>query len=310
MPDRSDKERIFYFEDPRFVLVEPKGDKATCENVMVELRRRRDDLLKQSPEESDSLKAVTDVVWNVLADYFHGKVEHIPVRLSVRLMGNGINTGAYSDAFGTVSEAEILVRDFSAIQIDSLRFIQLLKLILHEAYHSTAIRRLKVSTVGTNVAVNILSEGVHSDPNSAGAFEEGLAVFFENETYKRLIAHLPSDGVAHFSRAVAGPLLKDNERLECIVVVNAEALGPYSSNYGTAIMPYSACLELVELLAKEIPNFLILVEQSRVDNKPLGLARAIEARFGDGSFRNLLTSRMEQASELLGFFKGRLTVHS
>lgn len=310
MPDRSGKERIFYFEDPRFVLVESQGDKATCEHVMVELRRRRDALLKQSPEESDSLRAVTDMVWNALVEYFQGKVAHTPVRLPVRLLGSDINTGAYSDAFGTVSEAEILVRDFSAIQIDSLRFIQLLKLILHEAYHSTAIRRLNVQTAGTGIAVNILSEGVHSDPNLAGAFEEGLAVFFENEMYKRLIANLPSDGVAHFSRAVAVHPLKDNERLECILVVNAEALGPYSSNYGTAIMPYSACLELVELLATEIPNFLILVEQARVDNKPLGLARAVEARFGDGSFRNLLTSTMEQASELLDFFKDRLTVRS
>ena len=63
-----------------------------------------------------------------------------------------------------------------------------------------------------------------------------------------------------------------------------------------------ACKEsydLVQFIASRIPDFYALVEQSRVERRPLKLARAIEDEFGEGSFSTLTTAFMQDSEKLL-----------
>ena len=56
---------------------------------------------------------------------------------------------------------------------------------------------------------------------------------------------------------------------------------------------------LTEKMLKEIPDFFKLVEHARINGETLALARAVEKRFGRGSYKKIFSTGEEDALKVL-----------
>ncbi len=169
-----------------------------------------------------------------------------------------------------------------------IKQLEVLKIVAHEIYHGLAQTSIDVSVSieedeekNSQEKINVYTRHGASYDQSPGeskryAFEEGLATVFEGKMLRKLETLFPE-----------GTVLKKAEEQP------REELLQY----------YDDSRELAQYVASEIDNFRFLVEQARLENKTLPLARAVEKRFGKGAYRRLTAAEIEEAADVLNEFQ-------
>ena len=143
-----------------------------------------------------------------------------------------------------------------------------------------------------------IDEGVsYSTKNEPLLFEEGMASLFE-ESITPKIKELFSDDTRSEYDELVQIALENIEEPELsdefdINIRQVEGGMQYSSSQ------YSGSRKVVKYLKTEIDGFLVLVENARIKRHTLPLARAIEKRFGKGSYRRLTTAHAIEANQVL-----------
>lgn len=183
-----------------------------------------------------------------------------------------------------------------ALENPKLRQLVFLKALAHELYHSTAMASFTIRetiTIGGGVSYD-----AKDDPL---LFEEGMASLFE-ESMTPKIKKLFSEEISNEYDDIVQEALDNIEEPELsdeydIHLFQAEDIMTFSSS------EYSGSRRVVKYLITEIENFLVLVENARIKRHTLPLARAIEDRFGKGSYRRLTTAPTSDADQVLSELK-------
>ena len=216
------------------------------------------------------------------------------------------------DAIGinSVSHFKISAKEFLNIENMSLRHIKVFRTMIHESYHNTATASFDASSGDKNFLIEHNGQGVSyaSQKNTYGhAFEEGLAVDFELSVFDQVKKDIfSSEFLANYDKFILQHSIDAYEDLPS----GAEKylnIKEFSSDQKKGVEEiitsfneeYFNSYKLVCFLKEEIPNFLNLVEKARIERRSLGLVRAIEERFGEGSYRKITTVNTKESSDLL-----------
>lgn len=140
------------------------------------------------------------------------------------------------------------------------------------------------------------SEGVRSYPDYA--LEEGLAQSMQVKMRPVLESIFPE--IAQEKQNLVNELVRQGHIPEDVPpeLVRISAGDSTDSTLSVSLIsPHG--YYLVKFLEAEIANFDTLVERARIHHETLGLARAIEAKFGTGSYKKIVTASLSEAKELL-----------
>ena len=180
----------------------------------------------------------------------------------------------------------------------------------HEYYHSSGM--LSVSaTIENKEDSDAASElatfkatrqgAAYSSAGSSPAVEEGLAVSSEKEIEPLISEHFPL-GAEVYQKLVDYVMNEDprfrNHPNRDILRTLISIRNFDGKNVSYMQTRYLGSEMLVTYLKKEIPNFSQLVEEFRVQGKRLPLARAVEGRFGSGSYRKIFSATENEAIDL------------
>lgn len=194
----------------------------------------------------------------------------------------------------------------------NLKLLMALRALAHEYYHNAAITRrtlrFEEQDGGVDVSAVLARHGMtYHNEDSIGrgnALEEGLAVYIEQSVFEDLKKSFEPASVELFDKITAlaetSMVLQNQDlvyRPDMTFIKKSDAqTGDVLFGYPEV---YQECLELVEYLAEQIPDFFVLVEESRIHGNALRLARAIEKRFGAGSYRTIVETPNNAAYALL-----------
>ena len=202
---------------------------------------------------------------------------------------------------GENSRSRGVVVNNPALEDIGLRQLSFLKTLAHKLYHSTAMASFTITetiaddTLHTQINIDEgVSYGTKDEPLM---FEEGMASLFEESVTPKIKELFSQDTHNKYDELVQ-IALKNIEEPELsdefdIHIRQVESGMQYSSSQ------YSGSRKLVKYLKSEIDNFLVLVENARIKRFTLPLARAIEKRFGKGSYRRLSTALAVDADQVL-----------
>ena len=182
-----------------------------------------------------------------------------------------------------------------------LRQMVFLKTLAHELYHSTAVTSLTVSesTEGYTIhrEVDIDGGASYGGKDDPLLLEEGLAASFEEYMTPKIKQLFSNDVVEEYDElvAMAVDLLAEPE------LTDRNDIRIYETEDGIAYSTsqYYQAKRLVQYLESEIEDFLFLVENARLKRHTLPLARAIETRFGKGSYRRITTALATEGDQVL-----------
>ncbi len=217
---------------------------------------------------------------------------------------------------GRLGESSSEVVSLFNIDIKDLELKQLamLKVLSHELYHGTAKDGYLLSGEGADLVFgqNVIGASVISKENVGnnersylGMLEEGAAKQFENETFEKDIQGMfDPKTVERFNQLVKNQfeiIKKDDPTAveDDVLVTDEKLIDPDQISATRTSVQYGQSRELVEFLNKTIPNFFNVLEDARVHGKIMGLARAVEGRFGSGWYRKIATAQTPEASALL-----------
>lgn len=183
-------------------------------------------------------------------------------------------------------------------------------IIGHEFYHSSGVLSTSATVENKNTGdaaaelatFKVTRQGAaYSSARSSPAIEEGLAVSSEKEIEPMVAEHFPL-GAEIYQKLVdyvmqQDPRLRDDPnkgiRRKLISIRNFDGINVSYEN-----SRYLGSEMLVNYLKEEIPNFPQLVEEFRVHGKRLPLARAVEKRFGAGSYRTIFSATENEAIDV------------
>jgi|GEM_PF-6026103 hypothetical protein len=140
-------------------------------------------------------------------------------------------------------------------------------------------------TIAATAPAETRSSATHRLVRHGGpTLEEGLALHWSERYRSEVLANMYPHGHRLYQALTADMLATHPELAGTRLFFE-----PRAEEYTTLVNDYSQGGLLVHQLMADIPNFLTLVEQARIDGKTLSLARAIEANYGAGSYRKLVT---------------------
>lgn len=217
-----------------------------------------------------------------------------------------------SDKIATAgSNSHIEIRNYSKIENKELKQLYFLKLLAHETYHAVSPVSLDLSfkkipeTEKYSISYKPGATGMvynETSPEDIGAFEEGLAVRFEEKIFEKIKTLFSEETVQIYEsdkESVKKEFQKNNTHdpeasPHFILRERAKTKGDLYKVSG-----YEGCVKLVNYVQSQIPDFEILIEKARLQRKTLDLARAIENQFGEGSYRLIMTATVHKASDVL-----------
>lgn len=173
-------------------------------------------------------------------------------------------------------------------------------IIGHELYHDAApalINRDSVERMGM-----IYTEG--GDGNRA--LEEGLAIKHQMVAEQHARKMFPKGA-------------EDYDMAEEVVIQNTDykpeneilTISGWEPNGNIKYIRLSKdSVKLVDYLEQQIPDFSGLVERARIEHKTLDFAKKIEQRFGIGSYRQIVMTPQNEATELLADLKTKSPIEA
>ncbi len=217
--------------------------------------------------------------------------------------------GAHAKSFPAAGE--VLVEQSIVEDNEELNNYLKARTLGHEDYHSIAPALYGLHLDSENNVINIRQErqGLAYLPNTSeedqflyegSALEEGLAVEAELRAEKIARQQFPN-GAREYDEIVA--TLKETLPLD--PEVPDELIMFVDINRGQRKYDhlYKNSYKLVHLLRQEIHGFDRLVEEARLKHSTLALARAIENRYGKGSYRRITQTSDNDAFVLLNELK-------
>ncbi|MDD5341972.1 MAG: hypothetical protein PHI73_01400 [Patescibacteria group bacterium] len=134
----------------------------------------------------------------------------------------------------------------------------------------------------------------HSAPP---AVEEGLAMTIQKQSEGFAAQHFP-EGARIYQKLLDyvvsnDPRLKDYDRS----LLSIRNFDGHNVRYGP--MQYLDGYILTTFLSRQIPKFFEIIEQARINGKVLPLARAVENKFGRGSYKRIFTAGEDEALNVL-----------
>jgi hypothetical protein len=182
-----------------------------------------------------------------------------------------------------------------------LKQLVFLKTLAHELYHSTAMASL---TIKEEVIENIINRKIktnsgisYNTENEPLLFEEGMASLFEEAVtpkIKKLFLKETQEQYKHLVQIALDNIDEPELSDEYDIYIKQTNEGMmYTSS------EYSESRKVIKYLKTEIEDFLVLVENARINRHTLPLARAIEKKFGKGSYRRITTAHTTEAHQVL-----------
>ena len=229
-----------------------------------------------------------------------------------------------SNGLGATTPTHIEMANLEFSGRETKKQISFIKVLGHELYHSTGQRSVDLFKEKGSKTSNITiksKEGSfgaaylsEEEENSTMALEEGMAILFENKIFEQSKNDFPQQ-----SQFVDGSVIeeyqdtlkkvlnsKKYEELLQGLPFNDEMIEvAYVSGIvnNAAQISFSAdqyiSKKLAEHLIKEIPDFEKLTEDARLNRHTIELARAIEKRFGSGTYRRITTAKTSEAAQVL-----------
>jgi|GEM_PF-2884695 len=207
---------------------------------------------------------------------------------------------------GESNRNEGTIIHFAEIEDIQLRQLRFLKLLGHELYHSTAMASLTVTDT-LNESGDEIHRYIHKDegasyspksgPHDPLALEEGLASKFEAKLFAKTRELFSDDTLTAYDAFIELAYLEVNQNesdRDDIAIRNV------STNEGGYSTPgYAPARRLVNFLEKHIPDFNTLVEDARLNRRPLALARAVGNSFGKDAYRLITTAGVWNSDELI-----------
>lgn len=207
-----------------------------------------------------------------------------------------------SDGFAGMASATggVLVVN-PALEDRNLNQLVFLKVLAHELYHSTATVSFTITekTSGFTIHRSISSGGgiSYNTENDPLLFEEGMASLFEEFITPKIKELFLEETRTEYDDLVQ-IALDDVEEPELSDQYDIH-LSQTDQGMRYTTSEYSGPREVVKYLISEIDNFLFLVEDARINRHTLALARAIEDKYGRGSYRRISTALTTETREVL-----------
>lgn len=190
-----------------------------------------------------------------------------------------------------------------------LKQLVVFKTLFHEMYHfvsnfsiSIEFGKLENDELGIKINTNAAGAG-YNEAVSSSALEEGAAVSFENQIFEKIRKLFSKETLDKYDSLIQSGF--DNFPRDKTYVTK-DSLHIISSNDGEPNgfnENYIHPLRLVKYLESQIPDFNTKLEKLRVNRESLELARSIEARFGEGMFRKIVTCKVGDAETLINELK-------
>lgn len=228
--------------------------------------------------------------------------------LPVYLIGGEKN----NNSLGLTTATHIEIRNLDTGGRLGTKQITFIKVLGHELYHSAAQRSIDIKTknLDNETETEIISGGFGASYNtneedSFPALEEGLAVLFENKLFEQSKNDLPKFEIENYNESLLR-MLRDKVGTKYKFYFNEDMVDvAHIGDIKNNMMHLSFSIDqyfskkLAEYLIKEVPDFEKLVEDARLNRRTLGLAKAIEKRFGEGFYRRITTASTSEAFNLL-----------
>lgn len=262
---------------------------------------------KQNRSESADLKAE-------LGEDIEEKIEKVFEEATVYFYSLGIDKvsfneffldkGDFKDYSGIASRSKGVHVTDSGLEVTELRQLFFLKTLAHELYHSTASASLTIrekidheQNLHRDVQIN---EGASYDTKDDPLLlEEGLATRFEECIFNKIKTEYSADTVELYEHAAKLGLQHTEKPEDNDIFTITLAQEPGTDQITVSASGYLPAKKFVNFLEKEIPEFSNLVEKARLNRETISLARAIENRFGKGSYRLITTAKVVEADQIL-----------
>jgi hypothetical protein len=256
--------------------------------------------LNLNAEFGEDINPKIEFVLNELISYFES-LGVGPVSFNEFFVTNDGFNGAAGQAHVT-SGITVSNPGLESIELKQIVF---LKTLAHELYHSTAIASLTIKeTFSENTFfrdVYIGGGASYDTKEEPLLLEEGLAARFEEQITPKIIELFSEDVASEYDEIVESALeiLNEPELTDKFDVHIHQIKQGDEEGIGFTTSRYSGSKRVVKYLESEIKDFSILVENARLKRHTLPLARAIEERFGNGSYRRLTTTPATGADQVL-----------
>lgn len=186
------------------------------------------------------------------------------------------------------------------IEDKTLKQLAFLDALGHELYHSVAQTSLSIRPDHPKGNTMDASGSSYATNEREMALEEGLACHFQDYVFEAIKKKFDNKVIEKYQKLLKRAV--DNEGVEDVNDLGRfnllEQKEDGSFKYGKN-KEYKSSKILVAYLNSQIPNFENLVEAARIERKTLPLARAIESRFGKGSYGKVTTASTDEAEQLL-----------
>lgn len=253
---------------------------------------------KLSPEIFEKINYVYKFVINYFQSKGFTEITDLPKTYLLPSEKNG--------TFGQRTAKGIMMFDMEGIEISELKQIEFLNVLAHELYHSTSKISLDYTENSPQVSVGNYGASYYRDGVAHGmALEEGLAYIFQEIAYKEIKKMFEKKYTDAYDTAIAIGVKNESNRHNISIKRAQLSRLTLTDNQGNFSFDIAYKKEnddsvvLVEYLFKEIPNFVTIIENARVRRQTLELARVIEKRFGEGSYRLVTTAKVEDAESVL-----------
>jgi hypothetical protein len=216
-----------------------------------------------------------------------------------------VTNDGFDEAAGQAHVAGGITVSNPGLESIELKRIVFLKTLAHELYHSTAIASLTIKEVFSEDTVFrdvYISGGASYDTKDEPLLlEEGLAARFEELITPKIKQLFSEEVVSEYNEIVENALgiLNEPELTDEYDIHIHQMKHGDEEGMGFTTSRYSGSKKVIKYLESEIKDFSILVENARLKRHTLPLARAIEERFGKGSYRRLTTALAAEADQVL-----------
>lgn len=174
----------------------------------------------------------------------------------------------------------------SPIIDEDLKIYTQARTLVHELYHDSS--NYMISRDG-----GIERQGLTYRAQKHAAVEEGLAAIAECRAKVLLFAEFPAG--ASKEGYLIDACLKEMPQLDPQMARAFGCIARYDNEKIVLGGSYLPAVDFVLYLSAEVPNFWQLAERARVLGETLPLARAIEGKFGSGSYKDVMTTTNENA---------------
>lgn len=180
-----------------------------------------------------------------------------------------------------------------ALEVNNLRFPQVTLFTLPKDLSKRATMTILGTTLPTAKVENVASEDI-------ATLEEGLALHWSERCRMEVLAKMYPEGHHFYQNSVARVTQEHPELSDVRLFVRPEKLregtDENARTFIVSINDYSLGRDVVTMLINDIPDFLTLAEQARIDGKTLALARVIEQKYGTGSYRKFVIGKLTTAN--------------